>query len=87
MILFGAHLLVGISSPNYNAYVRERVYCRDLSVSCCASFDPFVTSPMRGDVHQPDYCNNYFMFLGLQVLHHDLQSIFLKDNVGMYSDG
>jgi len=45
---------IGISSPNYNAYVRERVYRRDLSVSCRASFDFFVTSPMRGNIHRQD---------------------------------
>ncbi len=61
-------------------YVREPICCHDLSVSYRVSFDSFVTSPMCGDVHQPDY----FVFLGLQVLHHDLQYIFLKVTMGMW---
>ncbi len=51
------------------------------SVSCKASFDFFVDSPMRGNIHQQDY----FMFLGFQVLHRDLESIFLMDTVGIWS--
>jgi hypothetical protein len=31
--------VIDISSPNYNSYVRECVYCRDLSVSCRAKID------------------------------------------------
>jgi hypothetical protein len=63
---------IGISSsPNYSDYVRERIYCRDLSVSCRVSFDFLVTSPMRVDIHQQDY----FIFLGLKlkVFHRGLQ--------------
>jgi hypothetical protein len=39
---------IGISSPNYNDYVQEHIYCRDSAVSCRVSIDFFVTSPMRG---------------------------------------
>jgi len=39
---------IGISSPNYNAYVQEHIYWCDSAVSCKVSIDFFVTSPMRG---------------------------------------
>jgi hypothetical protein len=70
-----------LSSPNCSDYVGERIYWRNLSVSCRVSFDAFVTSPMCGDIHRQDY----FIFLGLQVLHRDLQPIFLKCTVGIWS--
>ncbi len=62
------------SSPNYSDYVRERVYCRDLSVSSRSSFDFFVTSLIRVDIHQHDY----FIFLGLKlkVIHRGRHTLF-----------
>jgi hypothetical protein len=62
------------SSPNYSDYVRERVYCRDLSVSSRSSFDFFVTSPIHVDIHQHDY----FIFLGLKlkVIHRGRHTLF-----------
>jgi hypothetical protein len=70
-----------MSSPNYNAYVQDHIYRCDSSVSFKTSFDFFVTSPIRGNIHQQDY----FIFLGFQVLHHDLEPIFLKGTVGIWS--
>jgi hypothetical protein len=70
--------VIGLSSSKYRDYDWEPICWRDLSVSYRVSFDSFVISPMCGGVHQPDY----FIFLGLKVLHHDLQSIFLKVTVG-----
>jgi hypothetical protein len=76
-----AHLLATSWTPNFSAYVQEHIYWRESSISCKASFDFFVDLPMRGNIHHQDY----FIFLGFQVLHRDLEPIFLKDTVGIWS--
>ncbi len=60
------------------SYVQDHIYWRDSAVSCKASFDFFITSPMSGNIHQQDY----FILIGLHVLHRDLQSTLLKGTVG-----
>ena len=43
---------MGLSwTPNFSAYVQESIYCQESSVSCKASFDFFVTLPIRGNTH------------------------------------
>jgi hypothetical protein len=79
-----------IMNTDYSVYVQEHIYWFDSAVSCKTSFDSFfissrfveiVTSPMSGNIHQQDY----FIFLGFQVLHRDLEPIFLKRTVGTWS--
>ncbi len=42
-------------TSNFNSYVQEHIYWSDSNVSCKANFDFFVTSPMRGNIHQQEY--------------------------------
>ncbi len=63
-----------IMNTNCSAYVQEHIYWSNSTVSCKTSFDFFVTSPTRGNIHQQD-C---FIFLEFQVFHRDLQSTLLK---------